>query len=167
MERHVPWSRFRGGQAAAWALLAVVLLLSGCTEASAPEGSGRSTAAPTVDPDLEGSMTVAPASATPGQEVALRFPTDGQRGIAFSLSQWDDGRWNQTYYLTSDWGTSGDYTPSWWSVEDSDNRGWHQVGVSGPGPDRVLVPDTAPPGAYLLCTANALDEACALLTVTG
>jgi hypothetical protein len=120
---------------------------------------------PSVDPDLEGTMTVTPASAMPGQEVELRFPADSQRGIAFSLSHWDGGQWNESYYLSSDWGTSGDYSPSWWSVDDSENRGWEDVGVSGPGPDRVLVPDTALPGVYLLCTANALDKACALLTV--
>ena len=97
----------------------------------------------------------------------MRFPEDHRRGIAFSLSRWSEGRWNLTYYLSSDWGASGDYPPTWWTVEDGENRGWEDVGVSGPGPDRVLVPDTAPPGDYLLCTANALDEACALLTVTG
>jgi hypothetical protein len=58
-------------------------------------------------------------------------------------------------------------TPTGWTVEDSANRGWEQVGVSGPGPDRVLVPEAASPGDYLLCTANSLDEACALLTETG
>lgn len=157
MERRTAWSRLSGAQPARWALLAVALVVSGCADDSAPS----------LDPDLEGTMTVAPASATPGQEVALTFPSDSQRGIAFSLAQWSEGQWDETYYLTSDWGSSGDYTPTWWTVEDSENRGWEDVGVSGPGPDRVLVPETAPPGDYLLCTANALDEACALLTVTG
>ena len=45
--------------------------------------------------------------------------------------------------------------------------GWEQVAISGGGPDRVIVPESASPGDYLLCTANALDEACALLTLTG
>ena len=159
MERPAALSRLGGAQPARWALLAVALVLSGCADDSA--------VAPSLDPDLEGTMTVAPVLATPGQEVALRFPAGSQRGIAFSLSRWSEDEWDQTYYLTSDWGTSGDYTPTWWTVEDSEDRGWEQVGVSGPGPDRVLVPDTAPPGDYLLCAANALDEACALLTVTG
>ena len=55
----------------------------------------------------------------------------------------------------------------WWRVEDSDNRGWEQVATEGQGPDRVVVPDAATPGQYMLCTANVVDEACALLTVTG
>lgn len=125
----------------------------------------RDDSAPSLDPGLEGTMTVAPTSATPGQEVALRFPSDSERGIAFSLAQWSEGQWDEKYYLTSDWGTSGDHAPAWWTVEDSENRGWEDVGVSGPGPDRVLVPETASPGDYLLCPAHALDEACALLTV--
>lgn len=157
MERRASWSPLLGAQPARWALLAVALVVSGCADDSAPS----------LDPGLKGTMTVAPTSATPGQEVALRFPSDSQRGIAFSLAPWSEGHWEEKYYLTSDWGRSGDYTPTWWTVEDSANRGWEQVGVSGPGPDRVLVPETASPGDYLLCTANALDEACALLTVTG
>lgn len=107
-------------------------------------------------------MDVAPASATPSQEVALRFPADSQRGIAFSLSRWSPGEWHQNYYLTSDWGMSGNYAPSWWTVEDSADRGSQQVVVSSSGPDRGLVPDTAPPGDHLLMTANPPDEACAL-----
>lgn len=157
MERPPSWCRLLGAQPAGWALLPVALVVSGCADDSAPG----------LDPDLKGTMTVAPTSATPGQGVSLTFASHSQRGIAFSLAQWSEGQWEEKYYLASDWGTPGDHTPTWWTVEDSGNRGWEQVGVSGPGPDRVLVPETASPGDYLLCTANALDEACALLTVTG
>lgn len=52
-----------------------------------------------LDPELEGTMTVAPASAVPGEEVTLEFPADSQRGIAFSLAQWSDGQWDERYYL--------------------------------------------------------------------
>lgn len=157
MERRSTSSRLLGAQPAGWALLAVALVVSGCADGPAPD----------LDPDLdlEDTMAVAPTSATPGQEVELSFPSDSQRGIAFSLARWNEGRWDKEYYLTSDWGTPGDHTPTWWAAEDSANRGWEQVGISGGGPDRVLVPETASPGDYLLCTANALDEACALLTV--
>ena len=56
----------------------------------------------------------------------------------------------------------------WWTAEEGENRGWPQVAVTGPGPDRAIVPDTAPAGNYLLCTAtNTNPEACALLTVTA
>ena len=112
-------------------------------------------------------MAIAPASARPAQEVELRFPGDSERGIAFSLSQWRDGDWEVAYFLTSDWGEPGDHSPGWWPVKDSEDRGWEQLAITGAGPDRVLVPDTAAPGDYLLCTANALDEACAQITITG
>jgi len=77
-------------------LLVVALVLSG--------GADESAVAPSLDTDLEGTMTVAPTSATPGKEVVLRFPADSQRGIAFSLSRWSEDEWHQNYYLTSDWG---------------------------------------------------------------
>lgn len=138
-----------------WVLLAAGLVLSGCADDPAPG----------LDRDLRGSMTVAPASPTAGQDVELSFPADSERGIAFSLARWNEGRWDREYYLTSDWGTPDDHAPTWWTVEDGANRGWEQVGISGSGPDRVIIPETAAPGDYLLCTANAVDEACASLTV--
>lgn len=157
MERRSSSSRLYGAQPAGWALLAVALVVSGCTDGPAPG----------LDPDLKDTMTIAPTSAASGQEVELSFPSDSQHGIAFSLSRWSESRWDKEFYLTSDWGTPGDHAPTWWTVEGSANRGWEQVGIGGGGPDRVIVPESASPGDYLLCTANALDEACALLTVTG
>jgi hypothetical protein len=111
-------------------------------------------------------MTVTPASAEPGQELALRFSPENVRGIAFSLSSWTDDTWTPLYFLTSDWGKPSHH-PAWWRVDDSENRGWEQVAIEGKGPDRVVVPEAASPGEYMLCTANAVDEACALVTVTG
>lgn len=161
--------QIRVGQMSPRHLLAGVLLLSGCTASSASDGSGPQTVGPNLAPDLNGTMTVKPALAGPGAELALRFQADNHRGIAFSLSQWDEGQWEPAYYLTSltsEWGQPGNYQPHWWPVDDSETRGWQQIGISGTGPDRVLVPDTATPGDHLLCTANAVDEACALLKVT-
>jgi hypothetical protein len=140
------------------ACLPALPLLAGCTGASA-EG-------PTLPPDLAGTMTVEPGSAAPGEVVTLRFPPQSVRGIAFVLSRWDDGDWTEELYLTSDWGDPARQPGGWWRVEDSVNRGWAQVAVEGAGPDRVVVPDAAQPGDHLLCTANAVDRACALLTVT-
>jgi len=135
------------------------------TEPKRPEDSPAVT--PTLDAKWRDTMTVVPARAAPGQQVALRFKSRGVRGIAFSLSAWGDPGWQVAYYLTSDWGTPGSHTPDWWSIEDSEGRGWVDVGVGGPGPDHVVIPETAPPGDYLLCTANAVEEACAIVTVTG
>lgn len=41
------------------------------------------------------------------------------------------------------------------------------MGVSGPGPDEVLIPDVATPGQYRLCTANAVNNFCAETEING
>ena len=107
-------------------------------------------------------VTVSPATARPGALVALTFPGGGSRGVAFKLAKTTDPA-NVLYYLTSDWGKPSKHKPGWWPV--SGNWGWVDVGISGPGPDHVVVPDTAEDGTYLLCTANAHPELCGLLTV--
>ena len=158
----------------AFVALASLLLLTSCepdpsvsagtvTGADRPDTIG-TTMSPTLDAKWRGSMTITPATASPGQRIALRFPENNVRGVAFSLAAWNGQGWEVRYYLTGGRGSDGP-TPQWWSVEDSEGRGWHDIGVRGPGPDDVLIPNTAPSGAYRLCTANARDEACALLTV--
>jgi hypothetical protein len=119
---------------------------------------------PVLEARWRGTMTITPAAASPGQRIALRFPEAKLRGIAFSLAAWNAEVWEVRYYLISGPG-SGDITPVWWAVEDSEGRGWPDVGLAGPGPDYVMIPDAAPRGTYRLCTANARDEACALLTI--
>lgn len=130
-------------------------------------GQDSSLVSPALDPKWRGTMTVTPATVAPGQRVALRFRSEEVRGIAFSLSAWGEEGWTVAYYLTSDWGAPGSHRPSWWSVEDSEGQAWPDVGVGRPGPDHVIIPDNAPAGDYLLCTANSADESCAILTVTG
>jgi len=157
--------------------LIALLVLAGCgngvgeTAAGAGDGINRPEDSPAVTPTLDAkwrdTMTVAPANAAPGQRVALRFKSREVRGIAFSLSAWGHPGWEVAYYLTSDWGAPGSHTPDWWSIEDSEGRGWVDVGVGGPGPDHVVIPEIAPAGDYLLCTANSVEEACAIVTVTG
>ena len=154
-----------------------LLLVTGCgpgaamTAGGAGDGSSAgpdaSTVTPALDAQWRGTMTVTPSTAAPGQRVALRFRSKEVRGIAFSLSSWGEEGWTVAYYLTSDWGSPGSHRPHWSSVEDSEGLAWPDVGIGGPGPDHVIVPDNAPAGTYLLCTANSAEEACALLTVTS
>lgn len=146
------------------------LVLGGCADPSAPRDAHAGEHAPTestspTDAAVDGSMTVTPAAAEPGQRVAVRFQPEKMRGIAYSLSTSDQGGWRLAYYLTSDWGASAGHRPTWWRVEDAEGRGWEDVGITGPGPDRVVIPDDAPPGETLLCTANSVRETCAVLTV--
>jgi len=118
-----------------------------------------------LDRKWRGSMDVMPDTAAPGQEVALTYPPGHRdvRGVAFSLSTWAPEGWTITHYLISD--AHGGSQPTWWSVEDDEGRGWHDVGVSGPGPDHVVIPTAVTEGTHLLCTANALHEKCALVRV--
>jgi hypothetical protein len=119
---------------------------------------------PTLDAQPRRNMTIAPAAASPGQRIALRVPTGYMRGVAYSLAAAKGGSWEVRYYLISGRG-SGSPAPEWWSVEDSEGHGWPDVGIRGPGPDYVMIPNTALSGKYRLCTANARDQVCELLTI--
>jgi hypothetical protein len=103
------------------------------------------------------------ATASPGTRVQMTFPNAGQRGMAFLMERWVEGRWTPEYYLTSD--AIENVEPTWWSVSDADKNAWADIGVTGTGPDVVLLPNTAKPGTYRVCTANGLVKACGLLQV--
>lgn len=157
------------------AALVSLFLLTACgPDASVSAGSisgadrpdtADTTRSPTLDAKWRGSMTITPVAASPGQRIALRFPESYRRGVRFSLAAWTGQGWELRYYLVSGRG-SGSPASEWWSVEDREGRGWPDIGIVGPGPDYVMIPNTAPRGTYRLCTANAtVPEACALLTV--
>ena len=128
---------------------------------------------PTLDAKWRGTMTITPTAASPGQRIALHFPETKLRGVAYSLAAWTRDGWEVKYYLTlaalsddSAASTKSDsFSPEWWSVEDSEGHGWPDIGLTGPGPYYVRIPNTAPSGTYRLCTANARDQACELLTI--
>ncbi|MBS2938517.1 hypothetical protein KDN32_12265 [Nocardioides sp. J2M5] len=129
-------------------------------------GTAESKTSTPVSSDLLGTMTLSVRSAGPGDTLEMRFPTDNQRGVAFSLSASSNGAWELAYFLVSDWGQPDKYSPTWWPAADSEDRGWPQVLITGAGPDGVVIPESVAPGDYLLCTANAPDKACARLTIT-
>lgn len=117
-----------------------------------------------LEPKLRGTMEARPDIAAPADVVALTYPAGHRdvRGVGFSLAAWTAEGWTITHYLTSD---ANGNKPAWWSVEDSEGRGWADVGVAGPGPDHVVIPSTAAEGAHLLCTANAIKKKCTLIRV--
>lgn len=57
------------------------------------------------------------------------------------------------YLVTASAGGYNTDGPTWRGK--SDPWGWDDIGFSGPGPDIVVVPETADPGTYRFCTANA------------
>lgn len=116
---------------------------------------------PEMRPDL---LALDPPRAEPGQLLAMRFPEGTMRGVAFQLDRRTGEGWEPVAWMTSD-GNGGEpiTVPAFtegYAVED--------VGVGGPGPDHVRLPDDVPSGEYRVCTANAGDEFCAPLEiVTG
>ncbi|MCW2751708.1 MAG: hypothetical protein JWR83_2818 [Aeromicrobium sp.] len=113
-----------------------------------------------VDSGGSPAMT-APIAAEPGEVIALGFPKQQLRGADFRLASREEGRWVDAYQLIS---TQNDSVrPPWRPLADALPVG--DRGIGGPGPDFVTIPDTANAGIYRLCTANAQQQACAVLTV--
>ncbi|HEY8170673.1 MAG TPA: hypothetical protein VIH24_06195 [Candidatus Limnocylindria bacterium] len=121
-----------------------------------------------ADPDAEmrpDLIVVDPVGAAPGEVVALTFPQETTRGILFVLEREVGDGWQLQYYLTSDGPGAG-----WertWQAAGADGMAVEDIGVGGPGPDRVLIPDVAEPGSYRICTGNAGDEICTPIEILG
>jgi hypothetical protein len=113
-------------------------------------------------PDL---LVIDPAQAAPGVVVALTFPEETMRGVLFVLDQRVDDTWVTRFYLTSD-GPGAGWERQWWPV-DAAGMGVPDIGVGGPGPDRVLIPEVAEPGAYRICTGNAGADFCAPIEIVA
>ena len=144
------------------ALLAVVLV-GGCgtplmpTPVGVPENPGAE-----MRPDL---IVAEPVQVEPGGIAALTFPALTTRGILFTLDLETAGEWRTVYFLTSD-GPG----PEWertWSRAGGAGLAVEDIGVGGPGPDQVLIPDIAEPGSYRICTANAAEVICAPIEVVA
>jgi len=129
-------------------------------QGSSPSGASTSTLlAPT-----SGEITTARAHVAAGEVVELRYPNDLERGVVFTLSPQRPGMRNDPLFmLYSDAGSEGG-TPSWRAVGEALDA--TDVGVGGPGPDRLLLPPKLEPGDYRVCTANAAYN-CVNLSVTG
>jgi hypothetical protein len=147
------------------ALAGVVAVVVG-TAAVLSVTPGRLDTAPapaaTVSPDQASGIKITPAEAGPGQTLSLTFAEKNFRGVSFTLSLESEPAY-VLYCLGSD-RVGG--KPWWWGVAGGPLCGGPEVGIVGPGPDHVVVPDTAEDGTYRLCTAaNAIEQICGLLTV--
>ncbi len=144
-------------------LLALVaaLLMAACAEAVAPP-AGPADPAAEVRPDL---LVAEPAVVVPGDVVALSFPQETTRGILFVLEERIGDSWAHRFNLTSD-GPGAGWRLEWY-LPDDENVAFADIGVGGPGPDRVPIPETARPGEYRICTGNAGEEFCALIEIVA
>jgi hypothetical protein len=122
------------------------------------------TQAPTAPPgEFPPRMLVGPATAHLGDVVELVYPAEVERASTFLLHRWDGAAWSPPLYaLTAD---SNATCPDCMSTEPYDEQIRTYTPVTGAGPDRVRLPDDAPPGRYRICTVGAPEELCAQLTV--
>jgi hypothetical protein len=117
-------------------------------------------------------MTITPAKARPGSILTLGFPDEGVRGLGYSLESAGATGWTLEYYLAAS--RKGEGEPgrrSWTRINNGNGNdgvgfGYPDLGVTGPGGERLRVPDVATPGVYRLCTAPPAQATCVQLTIT-
>ena len=165
-------------RALAAVFLAGVLALAACGDPE-PEGGAAPPPSPdtsegspsadpfdpdaTMQPDL---MRVEPSVAEAGQEVLVTYPGGRDRGVAYVLERASGASWDTTHLMTAV--TNGFGTePSFVSTDDAAGYGWEDIGVGGEGPDRLVVPDVAPPGTYRICTANSRENICTVIEIVA
>lgn len=107
-------------------------------------------------------MVVEPASAHPGEVVSLSFMAPKDRGVLYAIEQEADGGWQRLHLMISD--ANGD-EPRWFPAGEEPIV--PAVGVVGPGPDRVPIPDVLAPGEYRICTANAVQNICTPIEIVA
>lgn len=122
-----------------------------------------------ADPDAEvrsDLLVAAPAVVAPGAELGLRFPDERIRGIHFVLEIRTGSTWDHRFDLTSDAGPGHGLEPAWYAATD-EGFGVEDLGVGGPGPDIVPIPETAEPGSWRICTGNAAPNICTPIEIGG
>lgn len=131
---------------------ALFLVLAAC-------GGNEDSASPAATqqgvPSQDAPVIADPAAADPGEEIELRFPTELDRGVCWYMHERQtDGGWSEPQYhlLAAPQNGGSDRTPGW--QEDPTEFECFDIGVTGAGPDAIVVPDTASPGEYRLCTEN-------------
>ena len=146
------------GRAVGLSALAASAVLAGCTVAPPPTDPPP----PALEESYAGSMTVTPGTVRSGDRVRVWFPDARTRGIAFTLEASAPPGWRAAYAMNS--GVEADDDPGPWAA--GDQLAGIDIGIGGPGGQQLQIPGVAAAGVYRLCTANAPQRACSLLTVT-
>lgn len=123
------------------------------------------TPATTLAPEPRSLMTAEPDTASPGSVITLGFPDERIRGVAFTLESVQPTGWKVEYYLIAGRGSKEPGANSWFRPGDP-SGGWPDVGIRGPGGEKVRIPKHTAPGTYRLCTVNPPEQICTTLTVT-
>ena len=114
-------------------------------------------------PDL---LVIDPTTAAPGEVVALTFPEETTRGILFVLEKRVGDTWVNRFYLRSD-GPGEGWQMSWHAADAAEGMAVEDIGVGGPGPDHVPIPEPAEAGNYRICTGNAGADFCAPIEIVA
>lgn len=144
-----------------------LLILTACGDNGSTSAPSSVTETTLPTPPSNDPIVVKPPTVEPGELVELTFPTEIARGAPWVLSRWTGTEWTEPLYLViasqrSGYNADG---PDW--RPKSEEWGWDDVGFGGPGPDIVVVPDTAEAGTYRFCTANTGDRSyCAQVRVS-
>lgn len=148
------------------AVVLMVLALAACGDDDTVSTSSIDATAGNA-PVIDDPVVAEPTVAAPGELVELTFPTELERGAPWYMSKWNGEDWTEPMYLltasTDGYRPAGG--PSWRPA--SEEWGWEDIGLGGPGPDTIVVPDTADDGEYRLCTANARVPACVNIEVAA
>jgi hypothetical protein len=138
--------------------IATLVVAAGC---SSPAGTTEASLPWPIDPDANVAperMTVDPRDPSAGELVDVTYPEGWDRGVLYALDRQVGDGWTREFMLLS-----GEQ-PIWFEPGDNDIA-VAAVGVSGRGPDRVRVPEVVEAGTWRLCTANAVENVCALLEI--
>jgi hypothetical protein len=111
-----------------------------------------------MNPDA---MVVEPSRAKPGEIVSLTYPDGLDRGILYAIDARSANEWRRASMLISD---AAGGRPMWFEADD-ESVAVEAIGIAGPGPDRVPIPETLEPGEYRICTANAGENVCTPIDV--
>jgi len=119
-----------------------VITGGGASGGGADPGGGGAVAPVEPDAAMRPDLIIAdPTEVAPGEIVALTFPEETNRGVLFVLEVQVDGGWRPVAYLTSD-GPGAGWERTWWPVAAA-GMAVPDIGVGGPGPDRVVIPEVA------------------------
>ena len=111
------------------------------------------------------SMVADRETAAPGDVVELTFPAEMTRGIHFVLEEEVGPTWVYRYGLISSGEVAG--APGEWFTPGDEDVAIPDIGIVGPGPDRVPIPEIAAPGSWRICTGTAVENVCVRIEIVG
>jgi len=96
-----------------------------------------------------------------GEILTLTFPTNVTRGAAYYLSAWNGDGWDEPAFLLISNGGGEAHCPSCPTYSDR-HEPWvvRPIALNGPGPEQVLIPETASPGSHRLCAIDVNPPLC-------